>query len=578
MARPFFSVASCFRFLLTLPFLQQVDGSFHQHGPQLLAGSYGAAYVSSILSTVTDTQGTRWALPEDKVSTLGTLLLDGMSWMTTPKNSNFDFNVVGREVSRPHITGRVEFSPTLVRALGKGSDRSEEFNAYAARLEDSPNAPRLVGNRMFYCSDYMVHRGDGFMVGLHMRSNRTTGASCVNGEGRRDEHLSDGLTAIYAAQPGEHAQAGYWGSPNPVHSMFPALDWQHLPGVTAEINQDILEVCNGAEHSPPWTTRFVGGASDGVRGVAAMDLASHNLTAARAWFFRESAFIATGARLSCASSNPVATTIDTRRYFGTAPAVTAQGPVQNASTARDWVVGGAGDDQWWLWFDGVGYALTREDANVGGIVSGGNGLNVSLSIRNATGDWSLIGASTGTFQVPLIQITIEHGVFGPGASPAPSFAYRVFPGVSSADHMPALVRASVQETTILVNNADLQMVLDKDGADSSGAVTLQAVFWKPFNGSMLPDSVPAGLRLGCSAPAMVIMRVDGAGRVNITVASPVVTGNTVELTVDRGRLSGDACSEAPDGGTRISVKLPGGDYTGQSVTASCAAQMSPQLA
>lgn len=42
------------------------------------------------------------------------------------------------------------------------------------------NAGNLVGNRMFYDNDYMVHRGKNYVTTLKLLSSRTSNTECVN--------------------------------------------------------------------------------------------------------------------------------------------------------------------------------------------------------------------------------------------------------------------------------------------------------------------------------------------------------------------------------------------------------------
>ena len=243
-----------------------VDGSFHQHGPQLLLGSYGADFAGDIALIASHAAATRWALPTDKLETLTTLLLDGDAWATDADGSSWDWSVVGREVSRKGSEGYMSYQPAVLRALG--GPRAAELDAFARRIEARGNAtasaasPALLGNRAFFDSDYAVQRGErngtSWSLTVHLRSNRTIGAACVNGEGRPTEHASDGVTAIHVA-----GNVGMWGSPNASAPAFPALDWQRLPGLTAEVEPSLLELCSSAQKSPPWAvspllrTRFV---------------------------------------------------------------------------------------------------------------------------------------------------------------------------------------------------------------------------------------------------------------------------------------------------------------------------------
>jgi hypothetical protein len=203
----------------------QVDSSFHQHGPQLLAGSYGSAFSSDLLELASQATATSFAMAADKVSIFQKLLLDGQRWMIVPfRTPNWDWAVVGRDITRALSHSSVALgsgAPTHLRSL-PGS-RREELDAFAdllaaggegqvvlpptrrllrermgvdfearvattaapappappQRSEDvvasmhataqplhTSQQPLLHGNRYFFDSDYASHRrdADGFMV------------------------------------------------------------------------------------------------------------------------------------------------------------------------------------------------------------------------------------------------------------------------------------------------------------------------------------------------------------------------------------------------------------------------------
>ena len=52
----------------------QADSSFHQHGPQLLAGSYGSSFSSDLLGLVAQASATRFAMGAEKVEVFQKLL------------------------------------------------------------------------------------------------------------------------------------------------------------------------------------------------------------------------------------------------------------------------------------------------------------------------------------------------------------------------------------------------------------------------------------------------------------------------------------------------------------------------
>ena len=59
-----------------------VDNSFHQHGPQLLAGAYGSVFTSDILDLAAISASTQFQMPVAAVTVFEGLVLDGQARMT----------------------------------------------------------------------------------------------------------------------------------------------------------------------------------------------------------------------------------------------------------------------------------------------------------------------------------------------------------------------------------------------------------------------------------------------------------------------------------------------------------------
>lgn len=615
------------------------DGSFHQHGPQLLLGSYGASFASSIGRIASNAARTRWALPNATLAVLTGLLLDGDAWATDADGSSFDWQVVGREVARKGSQGAMTgYDPAVLRALGgKSNPRAAELEAFARRIEARGNAtasrlaPPLLGHRAFYESDYAVQRGvrtgtrtgnrdgdgDGYGNGtngttavrwalsVHMRSNRTIGAACVNGEGVPTEHASDGVTAIHVA-----GGVGQWGAPNASAPAFPALDWQRLPGLTAEVNPALLAKCDARlQKTPPWRTSFVGSVSDGDGGASAIDLWSHNLTAARAYFLSaEEGLLALGARVRVNSTNPAITTIDVRRYDlrvgGHAVVSTGGGdkqPPRRLNVSSEpvvWRGGGGSGETWWLWYDRVGYVVVDDDAaegaaegaegggdgaegaaggdgadgtggtgGAGRVATGGDGAagTVSVTLSERSADWRAVSESlSGTFTLPLLQIELSDIVGG-------AFVYRVIPGVASPEEMPALAAAGRGGGAggggggaggggggagaaggawfVLRNTARLQLVARGDPSPLSpsaaaGDFAMKAVFWEAgtYAGGEAAATWPT---INVSAPCLLMLRSVPSSS---SASSPAGGSGAVELVLS-----------SPDnrGGPRLRVRLAG---------------------
>ncbi len=127
-----------------------------------------------------------------------------------------------------------------------------------------------------------------------MYSTRTYNSECLNGEGLKDLHLSDGVLNIY--QSGTF-NANFNSSPklicfflgNEFEYIFPTWNWEKIPGITCALGEVPIEcntVCAHLFSIEPFLfsfsniisqlkvlgkTNFVGGVSDGTYGATAFD-------------------------------------------------------------------------------------------------------------------------------------------------------------------------------------------------------------------------------------------------------------------------------------------------------------------
>ena len=130
----------------------QADSSFHQHGPELLAGSYGEGFAAATLSSIALADGTAFAPNASQAALFASLLLDGMRWMTVGTPARWDWSVKGRDMGT--VARRVELNVTLLSMSG----REDELAAFGAAI-DGRQAPALLGHRGYWTSDYAVIRG-----------------------------------------------------------------------------------------------------------------------------------------------------------------------------------------------------------------------------------------------------------------------------------------------------------------------------------------------------------------------------------------------------------------------------------
>ncbi len=495
----------------------QTDRSFHQHGAQFYSGGYGLDYAMFAARFITYTWGTPLQIPADKMQTFASFLLDGQQWMI--RGEIFDYAAVGREITRKdeavvqHDWTRGPVSGydgayTLANAMNylvrQPIPRQSELRAFAKRLSGRAKVPQLTGNRMFWDSDYMSHRREGYATSVKMLSARIQNSEIVNSEGRWSTHLSDGMNLLY--RTGEE----YRG-------IFAAWDWALVPGTTAvhayrsdgTPDTGEKELINVRGNSP-----FVGGASDGNYGIAAMDLRRGTLSARKAWFFYDHFYVALGSGISAEDAGAfVATDINQTKLNGSVVTNISQG--DHAGDKYSYKPGALR----YVHHDGTGYVL-------------GPGLRATLSAGIQSGRWSDFGTGPDTLvQTPVFNLWIDHG-FAPRDA---TYQYSVMPGATVAETAAESAHPSM---VVLANSEDAQAVFVPKLRMVSLAIR-----------KALSIATPIG-NVALDQPAIVMVREDATGY-TVTAANP--TNKTMNLRVKIG-------------GQEVVLNLPDGDMAGSSVS------------
>ena len=385
----------------------QQDDSFHQHGVQLYNGGYGLSFADDVGRFIAFSWGTAYQVPADRMVIFSAYILEGERWMLRGKT--IDFSVVGREITR---AGKVvapddwtvgPISPVgpaygfvqMVTLLAeKPVPRQPEFAALAAALHERAPNDGLTGNKNFWCSDYMAHRRVEYFTSVKMLSDRMQDSEMVNTEGRKSVHLSDGLNLLYLT--GSEYQ-----------DIFPAWDWNKLPGTTAV--QGGLVLGDPRFIGARGSTKFAGGVSDGTYGIATMDLQRGGLTAQKSWFFFDEGYLALGAEITLSGDKQnVVTDVNQTRLSGPVTSNLTSTSMSKGSFHRTL------HRPSWIYHDRVAYLFPA-------------GTEVELSLAPQTGRWSDIGAgSNSSITVPIFDLWIDHGNEPSGSK----YEYLVLPGVS----------------------------------------------------------------------------------------------------------------------------------------------------
>jgi chondroitin AC lyase len=389
----------------------QADWSFHQHGTQFYSGGYGLDFGNDVGRFIAYSCGTALQIPAEKMRIYSSYLLDGQQWMI--RGATFDYSAVGREITRagksainrawlqgPATPKGAAYSVGNVAAMIASLDtpRKTEFEAFAARLHGDDDRSPLVGNRHFWCSDYMAHRRAGYLASVKMFSTRLWNTEEINAEGRRSHHLADGAMFLYRRD-------------DEYRDIFPVWDWGRVPGTTAE-QGDLNTILPRGNHERG-KTEFVGGVSDGMFGMCTMDLERGALSAKKLWAMFDDVIVCLGAGINCTSDNPVVTSINQCNAY--------------PETFHELVDGAV--------HEGIAYSATAK---------------VHAGIAKQTGRWSDIGAgSTEELSKDVFSIWIDHG-------PRPSnatYEYFIMPGASDSSR--------VRQVQVLSNTPELQAVAHK---------------------------------------------------------------------------------------------------------------------
>lgn len=276
----------------------QEDFSFHQHGRQYLT-SYGSTFINDSILYLSIFDDTDLSC-SDLYKLLENRLLDGCRWEKWGKVSSL--NLAGRTISYKYspstgVDGYVRLCDILLDIYPEG--RTDEIKAFKEYLnQNSVTKPAVLGNKYFWCSDYMVHNRENYSVSYKTVSNRTE----VSETNSRDNLLGEniGLGSMFLSKEGDihHGSQVSW-------------DWSKIPGVT--MGGEVYK----RSQSGMVTQRnnFVGGVSDGKYGASVFDFSLRQTDAKKSVFFFDDEYVSLGSGIT-STQKGVATTVEQRFRLG----------------------------------------------------------------------------------------------------------------------------------------------------------------------------------------------------------------------------------------------------------------------
>ena len=499
----------------------QIDWSYHFHGYQLLTGSYGIGWVENVFLYFFCTDNTQYQPDQQHLVTFGEFLTKGDAWMIT--TNQFDFNVVGRSISRPGDVMTVGINPNWARLLAQvieKNDTKQDLLNFADRLERLVHAPLLIGNKHFFTSDYQVHRRENWIFTIKMQSIRTQGSECTNGENPKDEHGGQGVLNLYV------------GDQNDYNSIFPLLDWQAINGITVEHGIP-LEPCIESGFKTI-KLPFVGGVSDGLYGLTMMDTASHNLTVKRSWHFYDEVVIALATNLTVTTPTEVWTTLASRILstgqltigFFNSTMVTLNDGNYTFSNVQ-WIHVGHSN---------IGYVLPQQQYD-----------SIGIQLGQITGNYDTINIYNISVTARVLTLYINHGR---GPFQHLDYNYMIVPNVTM-ESMPSLIKKYEEEQVFACTSTNGAL----HGTMWPTLKRAEFVLWNNVTTTFSCKSPTFELNIELSdAGAYIFSETDHS--FTVTASHPTRIKNILKVSVDRVG-SGEGCAPSFTGTkTDLSLALP----------------------
>ncbi len=489
----------------------QPDFSFHQHGPQLQWGNYGAAFAGSMLKWAGIFHGTDYALTPEQVDLLSRYLLEGTA--TILWNGRMDVSGCGRQIFRGSQAGKGRSALRQLEMMAAIDPARANLYREAIACNQPGRDNTFIGHKHFWRSDISVHRRPDWYASVKMCSTRVIGAETCNSENMLGLHLADGVT--YFLRTGREYE-----------DLFPVWDWRRLPGTTCRQSQTPLvpstNQCRGRSD-------FAGGVAVGKYGLAAMEYLRDDLTARKAWFFLEDAVVCLGSGIQCDGGESVLTSVNQCAANGPVT-VTVDGKTSQLSK-RD-QAGGAIE---WVHHDEIGYLFLAP-------------AQVAANVQTQQGTWYQVHhrESKRSVERDVFNLWIGHGT----APDEAQYAYAVFPNVS-VETMPTL--SQTLSLVIVEQSKDVLAVQSGDGK------RLLAAFFEPGQ-----ITWSGGRTLSVDQACLIVVD-ETMPFPSLYVCDPTQKQKVLHVRLS-GRFRGQGTTyDANAGQTEVRIPLPEGGASGQTV-------------
>lgn len=454
----------------------QSDLSFHQHDAQLHNGSYGKVFFNTAIYWAYQVKDLPWAFSAEQIDLLTRYFLDSDRWMT--RAATIDYSTAGRSISRSDrkFSNKTTLLEQLDYVSALAPERAGAVEAFRHHINGGGSG--LNGHKHFWRSDYAVTMRDNYHFSVKMASSRVVTTESGNGENLLGYWLGFGNT--FLRQRGDEYQ-----------DIFPVWDWRYLPGVTAPEYEGL----GGAWGKYLHQSSFVGGVSNGLYGVTAMDLNVMGITAKKAWFHFDDAIVALGADINAnteaSKRKLIHTTVNQTLGNG---AVTIDG--EKMAQAQQSVKNAN-----WLHHDNVGYVFMKP-------------FHGQVSQQTKTGSWQRINNSQSDdlLKKNVFLLRLDHG----SKANKGQYQYTLLPGktVKQTDDY-----AKAPEVKVLKNTSSIQAVYHK-------RLNIAGITF--YDAGMI--KLPSGLSISVDKSSIVLLE-EQQDQVTISVSAPNVLAQNIEISL-----------------------------------------------
>lgn len=497
----------------------QPDYSFHQHGAQMQFGNYGLAYAGNISYWARVFSSTPLAISEQQLELLRNYTLQGLRW--TIWRGRIDASASARQVFENSQRGKaLSVAVSMRNMMIVDPKMAPQYESFIKENQENTKAVNtLTGHKYYYRSDYAIHRTKSWYASVRMHSERLIGYEMTNHENLQGVYASDGALMLML-------------SGMEYDNIYPLWDWKRLPGTT--VTDDSEPIAYHHPEIPVNDADFVGGLSDGAKGISAMVLNRRGLKAQKSYFFFGDMIVCLGSGITTARPFPTFTSLNQTYLLGD---VSYGNATTESRLAKEDSV--STDDIRWVHHNGVGYCLMGSSA-------------VNLSAKTTHGAWDKIFRlyQNKPVSAPLFSLSIAHG----NSVNDGSYAYVLLP---DCDRQQTRRFALSPDINIVENSTKVQSVTTKDGSLSG------SIFYEPHS-----ITLDKGMVLRALDPAIVMVESSG-GDLKLTLCDPTQKLSSLRLFIS-GSYRGQGANYDPNSNTTlITVALPRTEgYRGGSVSLS----------